>query len=118
MSEGTRRIAAPVLAALAALALLVAVVAGYANDAFFDSDEFAERATAALDDEAVRAEVATRVTDDIVLDADADLVAFRPLIESVVDGARRRQRLPERLPRRRRRPPPHRSSSRTRTRSP
>ena len=54
MSEGTRRIAAPGLAILAALALLGAVVAGYANDALFDSDEFAERATAALDDEAVQ----------------------------------------------------------------
>ncbi len=118
MSEGTRRIAAPALATLAALALLMAVVVGYANDAFFDADEFSERATAALDDEAVRAEVATRVTDDLVLRAEADLVGFRPLIESVVDGVVRQQRLPERLPRRRPRPPPHRSSSRTPTRSP
>jgi hypothetical protein len=86
VSEGTRRSAAALLAALAALALLVAVVAGYANDAFFDSQEFSERATAALGDDAVRAEVATRVTDDIVLNADRDLVAFRPLIESVVEG--------------------------------
>jgi hypothetical protein len=86
VSEGTRRIAAATLAALAALALLVAVVAGYANDAFFDSQEFSERATAALGDEAVRIEVANRVTDDIVLNADQDLVAFRPLIEGVVDG--------------------------------
>ena len=86
MSEGTRKVAAPTLATLAALALLVAVVVGYANDAFFDSDEFADRATAALDDDAVSAEVATRVTDDIVLNAEADLIGFRPLIESVVDG--------------------------------
>ena len=86
MSEGTHRTAAAVLAALAALLLLVAVAVGYANDAFFDSQEFAERATAALDDEAVKSEVANRVTDDIVLRADADLVAFRPLIESVVSG--------------------------------
>ena len=86
MSEGTRRIAASALAVLAGLVLLTAIVAGYANDAFFDSDEFAERATAALDDDAVRTEIATRVTDDIVLNADRDLVAFRPLIESVVEG--------------------------------
>ena len=59
---------------LAALALLGAVVAGYAHDALFDSDEFAERATAALDDDAVRAEVAIRVTDDLVLNAQPDLV--------------------------------------------
>ncbi len=86
MSQGTRRIAAPVLGILAALTLLGAVVAGYANNAFFNSDEFADRATAALDDEAVRAEVATRVTDDIVLNAQADLIGARPVIQSVVDG--------------------------------
>jgi hypothetical protein len=86
VSEGTRGIAAPVLAALAALTLLVAVAAGYANDAFFDSDEFAERATAALGEDAVRSEIATRVTDDIVLNAHADLIGFQPLIESVVEG--------------------------------
>jgi uncharacterized membrane protein HdeD (DUF308 family) len=86
VSEGTRRIAASALAALAALALLAAAVTGYANDALFDSNQFADRATAALDDEAVQAEVATRVTDDVVLRAQADLIGFRPLIETVVDG--------------------------------
>ena len=86
MGEGTRRIAAPALAILAALAVLATVVFGYANHALFDADEFAERATAALDDEAVAAEVATRVTDDLVLHAQADLIAARPLIESVIDG--------------------------------
>jgi hypothetical protein len=86
VSEGTRRIAAPALAALAALALLVAVVVGYANDALFDSGDFSERAVAALQDDAVRTEVADRVTDDLVLRAEADLVGFRPLIEGVVDG--------------------------------
>jgi hypothetical protein len=86
MSQGTRRIAAPTLAVLAALVLLATVVVGYANDAFFDSEEFADRATAALNDDAVRAEVATRVTDDVVLHAQADLIGVRPVIESVVDG--------------------------------
>jgi hypothetical protein len=86
MNDGTRRIAVPILAALAALALLGAVVTAYANDALFDSDEFAERAASALDDEAVREEVAIRVTDDLVIRAEADLIAARPLIQTVVDG--------------------------------
>ena len=85
MSEG-KRIGATLLAILAAVALLFAAIAGYATDALFDSDEFAERATVALDDEAVSAEIATRVTDDLVLNAQRDLVGARPLIEGVVDG--------------------------------
>ena len=84
--RGDTRIAATLLAILAAVALLFAAIAGYATDALFDSDEFAERATAALDDEAVSAEIATRVTDDLVLNAQPDLVGARPLIEGVVDG--------------------------------
>ena len=75
-----------VLAVLAALALLAGLVTGYASLTLFDSDEFSERATAALEDDAVKAEIGRRVTDDLVLRAQADLVAFRPLIESVVEG--------------------------------
>jgi hypothetical protein len=75
-----------VLAVLAALALLAGLVTGYARLALFDSDGFSDRATAALDDDAVRAEIARRVTDDLVLNASADLVAFRPVIEGVVEG--------------------------------
>ena len=86
MSERARGIAGPVLAVLAALLLLLALVTGYASGALFDSDEFADRATAALEDEAVQSEIARRVTDDLVLNADADLVAVRPVIESVVSG--------------------------------
>ncbi|HEY8000634.1 MAG TPA: hypothetical protein VID76_01780 [Solirubrobacterales bacterium] len=86
MGDGQRRIQSQVLAILAAVALLGAVVVGYANDTFLDADEFAKRATVALDDDAVAAEIATRVTDDIVLNAQGDLVAVRPLIESVVGG--------------------------------
>ena len=86
MGATSRRIAAPTLAILAAVLLLVATLVGYANSAFFDSNEFANRASAALDDEAVRAEIATRVTDDLVINARADLIAVRPVIESVVDG--------------------------------
>jgi len=87
MAVGTpgRGATSVVLVILAALALLGALVSGYASDAFFDSDEFADRAAAALDDEGVRAEVALRVTDDLV-EADPDLVAVRPVIESAVSG--------------------------------
>lgn len=82
----TRSTLASVLAVLAAACLLGALVAGYARSALFSSDGFSERATAALGDDAVRAEIAHRVTDDLVLNANADLVAVRPVIESAVEG--------------------------------
>jgi hypothetical protein len=86
MANGWRGSAAPVLAVLAAVVLLVGLVAGYARLTLFDSDEFSARATAVLEDDAVKSEIARRVTDDLVLNAQADLVAVRPLIESVVEG--------------------------------
>ncbi|MGH2952735.1 MAG: hypothetical protein ACRDK9_01780 [Solirubrobacterales bacterium] len=72
------------LAVLAALALLGALVADYASRSLFDADGFADRATAALEDEALQTEVAGRVTDDLVLSAEADLIGARPLIEGAV----------------------------------
>jgi hypothetical protein len=80
-----RTIPTVALAGLAALALLSAVILGYASRAFFDSDRFAERAASALRDEAVRDEVSARVADELV-EADPNLVAVRPVLESVVGG--------------------------------
>lgn len=80
------RPASVALAALAAVCLLGAVVVGYASLAIFDADQFADRAVSALDDEAVQEEIGTLVTDDLVLKADADLVAARPVIQGVVAG--------------------------------
>src|SRR4051794_32133119 len=59
----------------------------YARVAYVDSDGFANRATDALRDDAVRTLAAERVTDDIVLERRQDLLAARPLIEGVVSGA-------------------------------
>ena len=85
MSERGRRIAAPALVVLAAVAVILALVAGYASRALFDPDQFADRAAAALSDEAVSAELATRVTDELVV-ADPNLVAVRPVMEEVLAG--------------------------------
>jgi hypothetical protein len=78
-----RRIASRVLVALAAVAILLALVAAYARQATVDSDQFANRATAALQDQSVRSLIAQKVTDEVVLKNEADLVAARPIIESV-----------------------------------
>ena len=73
-----------VLAVLASATLFVAVIVGYADRAIFNADQFADRATDALRDDRLRNVVADEVTDDLVLSADSDLLAARPVIESVV----------------------------------
>jgi hypothetical protein len=73
------------LAVAAALALLAAIVLAYVARAAFDADQFAERASAALSDEAVADEVSIRVADELV-EADPNLVAVRPVIESVTSS--------------------------------
>ena len=78
-----RRIAARVLVVLASLALLLALVAAYARQATVNSDQFANRATAALTDDSVRSLIAQKITDEVVLKNEADLIAARPIIESV-----------------------------------
>ena len=71
------------LVVAASVAILLAVVAGYVRRAAVDSDQFANRAAAALRDESVRTLVAERITDDVVLANAADLTAARPIIQSV-----------------------------------
>jgi len=78
-----RRIASRALVALASVAILLALVAAYARQTTVDSDQFANRATAALQDQSVRSLIAQKVTDEVVLKNQADLVAARPIIESV-----------------------------------
>jgi hypothetical protein len=48
-----------------------------------DSDQFANRAAAALRSDAVRTLIAERITDQVVLKNQEDLLAARPIIESV-----------------------------------
>jgi uncharacterized membrane protein HdeD (DUF308 family) len=76
--------------AAALVALLLAVLAGYAERTLFSPDQFADRAAAALQDERVHDRVAAELTDQ-VLRVHPDLLAARPLIEeaasSVVGGA-------------------------------
>jgi hypothetical protein len=86
MSVRARQTGARVLAGAASVLLVLALVAGYARRAAFDSEQFSNRATAALQDDSVRALVAERITDDVVLERQGDLLAARPIIESVASG--------------------------------
>jgi hypothetical protein len=81
-----RLLAARVLVVAAAVVMVFAMVAGYARRAVVNSDQFANRASVALHDDSVRTLIAQRVTDDVVLRRQADLLAARPLIESAVSG--------------------------------
>src|SRR4051812_31995162 len=74
------------LVVLASLVLVLALVAGYARRNVINSDQFANRATAALRDSSVRGLVAERITDEVVLRRQADLLAARPIIESVTSS--------------------------------
>ena len=77
---------ATVLVVIASVLLVGATVAGYARLAVFNSNQFADRAAAALAQPAVRTAIGDRVTDEVILRNDADLIAARPLIASAVSG--------------------------------
>jgi hypothetical protein len=83
MSTRGRRLLARALVVAASLAILLALVAAYVRSAAVNSDQFANRATVALRDERVRTLIAERITDDVVLANQQDLLAARPIIESV-----------------------------------
>jgi hypothetical protein len=74
------------LVVLASVVLVLGVLAGYVRLAALDADQFANRATAALRNDDVRTLIAAKVTDDVVLRRQADLLAARPLIESAAAG--------------------------------
>jgi hypothetical protein len=74
------------LAALAALLVLATALAWYVRVAVLDSDGFANRATAAVQDPSVRTVIADRVTDEVVLRHQADLISARPIISSGISA--------------------------------
>jgi len=86
MTPRSRRLVVRLLVVAASGVIVLALVAGYTRRAAVDSDQFANRATAALRDDSVRALVAERITDDVVLANAADLITARPIIQSVASG--------------------------------
>jgi hypothetical protein len=74
------------LAALASLLLCATALAWYLRVAVLDSDGFANRATAVAQDASVRTLIADRVTDQVILRHQADLISARPIISSAISG--------------------------------
>jgi hypothetical protein len=78
--------AARALVVLASVALILALVAGYARHAVVNSSQFSNRATVALQNDNVKTLVADKITDDVVLKNQRDLLSARPIIQSVASG--------------------------------
>ncbi|MEA2331491.1 MAG: hypothetical protein QOH58_1629 [Thermoleophilaceae bacterium] len=74
------------LVVLGALLLLAGTVALYAREQVIDREAFADRAVEALDDDGVRRLVAREIVVNLIDRGSTDLVAARPLVESVVDA--------------------------------
>jgi hypothetical protein len=87
VSPRARAVVSTGLTVIAGLALVAALAASYVRRVAVDSDQFADRATVALQAPSVRSLVAEKLTDDLVLRHADDLLAARPLIESVVSSA-------------------------------
>jgi hypothetical protein len=82
---GRRRLSAG-LAALASLLLFATALAWYVRVAVLDADGFADRASTVVQDASVRTLIAHRVTDQVILRHQADLIAARPIISSAISG--------------------------------
>ena len=85
-SDRTRGVASVALVVLGAALLLGGVVAYYLRTEILDEDAFADHAVVALDDDRVRRVVSREIVVNLIDRGSTDLVAARPLLESVVDA--------------------------------
>ena len=81
----TRSLASVVLAVVGAVFLAAGTLAFYVKNEIVDREAFADRALVALDDDGVRKVVRREIVVGLIERGSADLVAARPLLESVVD---------------------------------
>jgi hypothetical protein len=79
-----RGVTVGLLILIGVLASVVALSGGYCKLILLNSDRFADRAESALGEDAVNQRIATTITDQVILEANRDLVAFRPLLVSGV----------------------------------
>jgi hypothetical protein len=85
-SDRTRGVASVALVVLGAVLLLGGVVAYYLRTEILDEEAFADRAVVALSDDDVRKVVSREIVVHLIDRGSTDLVAARPLLESVVDA--------------------------------
>src|SRR5436190_982697 len=81
-----RRVASMVLLVVAGLMLPVAILANWAGNNLYDSDAFSARAVEPLNSEAVRTELARRLTEQLVQAGNQQATSFRPAFELALEG--------------------------------
>ena len=84
MSEHSRGIASTVLVVLGAILLLAGTIAYYGRTEIIAREAFADHAVEALQNDGVRELVGQQIVVNVVDRGSTDLVAVRPLLESVV----------------------------------
>ena len=82
-----RHVSSRALLVAASIALLIGGVTLYVRAAILDSREFADRATATLENDDVRQVVSQRLVDQVIEQGSAELIQARPLLEAAVAGA-------------------------------
>jgi hypothetical protein len=81
-----RRVASVVLLVVAGVMFPVLVLANWAGSTLYDSDTFSERAVEPLNSEAVREELARRLTAQLVQAGNQQATSFRPAFELALEG--------------------------------
>ena len=82
-----RLVSGRVLLVLASIALFFGTVTLYVRATILDEREFANRATATLEDSDVRQVVSRRIVDEAIEQGSAELIQAKPLLESAVAAA-------------------------------
>src|SRR5712692_372656 len=81
-----RRVASAVLLVVAGVLFPLLVVANWAGTTVYDSDTFSDRAVEPLNSEAVRRELARRLTEQLAQAGNQQATAFRPAFELALEG--------------------------------
>ena len=83
-----RRVASTVLLVVAGVMLPVTVIGNWAGSNLYDSDSFSARAVEPLNSEAVRRELAHRLTEQLVQAGNQQATSFRPAFELALAGVK------------------------------
>ena len=81
-----RRVASVVLLALAGVMFPVVVLGNWAESTLYESESFSERAVEPLNSQAVRTELARRLTAELVRAGNQQATSFRPAFELALEG--------------------------------
>jgi hypothetical protein len=82
-----RRAGSWILVVLAGVLLFVTVLASWARNTVFDSPTFSKRAVELLDSQAVRRELAQRLTEQLIRSGNQQAISFRPAYQLAIEAA-------------------------------